>query len=231
MTRLVLWDIDGTLVDTAGHGRDAFGEAFAAVFGRSPGGFDGLSMAGRTDHAITVALLERAGVADGDAHLAPVLDELAAALAARAERIAAEGSAKPGARSALEAVAREPGVTQSVLTGNIEPNAALKLAAFGLAELVDLEIGAYGSDAGARSELVGVACEKARRLRGITVSATETALVGDTPLDVEAARAAGARAVAVASGPYGRDELQGAGADTVLEDLRDPDAVLRALGV
>jgi phosphoglycolate phosphatase-like HAD superfamily hydrolase len=177
-----------------------------------------------------MALLEVEGIEDGASHVDSVLGELNAALEARKELMAAEGSATPGAREALEAVARQDGVTQSLLTGNIELNAALKLAAFGLEELVDLEIGGYGSDPHrTRSDLVGAAREKAARLRGLQVEAADTVLVGDTPLDVEAAHTAGARAIAVATGPYGVSELQRTGADAVLADLRDTRGLLAAI--
>jgi len=228
--RLVLWDIDGTLVHTAGHGRHAFGEAFAAVFGREID-VTALEMAGRTDHSITHALLEANAAGEDDSHLPRMLEELNAALEGRRERIAAEGWAMPGSLEALEALAGRPEVVQSLLTGNIEPNAALKLSAFGLDRLVDLEIGGYGSHHGVRAELVDIAREKAARLRGIEVDPADTVLIGDTPLDVEAARGAGARAVAVASGPYGVEELERTGADAVLADLRDTAAVLQALAV
>lgn len=227
--QLILWDIDGTLVRTGRHGRDAFGVAFAAVFGREVDVSE-LPMAGRTDHSIAVALLAQQGIEDGESHLPGLLDELTAALEARREEIAAEGSATPGAREALETVAREDGVTQSLLTGNLEVNAALKLSAFGLEHLVDLEIGGYGSDPHTtRSDLVGAAREKAARLRGLHVQPAGTVLIGDTPLDVEAAHTAGARAIAVATGPYGVSELAETGAEAVLEDLSDTAALLAAL--
>lgn len=229
--RLVLWDIDGTLVRTGRHGREAFGAAFAAVFGREVDVSD-LPMAGRTDHMITMALLEEEGVEERESHLDRVFAELTVALEARREAIAAEGSATPGARSTLEALGRRTDLTQSLLTGNLEVNAALKLSAFGLAELVDLEIGGYGSDPHTeRSDLVGAAREKAARLRGIDVQAADVVLIGDTPLDVEAAHRAGARAVAVATGPYSVEELEATEADAVLVDVQDLDALLRAIGV
>lgn len=229
--RLLLWDIDGTLVRTGPHGREAFGVAFAAVFGRETDVSE-LPMAGRTDHAITMALLKDEGIEDGASRVGDVLTELTAALEARREAIAEQGSATPGAREALEAVAREDGFTQSLLTGNIEVNAALKLSAFGLEDLVDLEIGGYGSDPHAtRSDLVDAAREKAAQLRGLHVEAADTVLIGDTPLDVEAAHTAGARAIAVATGPYGVSELRETGADAVLEDLRDTAGLLSALRI
>lgn len=229
--KLVLWDIDGTLVHTAGHGRDAFAEAFAAVFGREAD-IDEVDMAGRTDHMIAMAVLEGGGVSDGETHMERMFEELARALEARRERIAAEGHAMPGVREALGALAGREGVTQSLLTGNIEANAALKLAAFGLDSLVDLEIGGYGSDPHeARSDLVAVAREKAVRLRDVHVEAGETVLIGDTPLDVRAAHEAGARAVAVATGPYTAAELREAGADGVLEDVTSMEMLISHVGV
>jgi phosphoglycolate phosphatase-like HAD superfamily hydrolase len=225
--RLVLWDVDFTLVDTTGQGREAFDEAFEAVVGHPPG--EMVPFAGYTDHQIAVAMLEKVGHADA-AHVPRMLEELGTALAARADHIRAAGRALPGAREALQALAGREGVVSSLLTGNIEANAALKLAAFGLDSLVDLEVGGYGSDPHrSRSDLVAVARERASRKYGSEVS--DTVLVGDTPLDVRAAREAGARSVAVASGPYGLDALREAGADAVLEDLRNTPRVLAALGL
>lgn len=227
--RLVLWDIDGTLVRAGPHGRDAFGVAFSAVFGRDVDVSE-LPMAGRTDHAIAMAMLAEEGVEDPEHHLDRVLGELAAALETKREAISAQGSATPGAHAALEALGGQADLTQSLLTGNLEVNAALKLSAFGLAQLVDLEIGGYGSDPHTeRTDLVGVAREKAARLRSVHVEAHDTVLIGDTPLDVEAARAAGARAVAVATGPYSAEQLRDTRADAILPDLRDVDAVLAAV--
>lgn len=224
----MLWDIDGTLVDTAGHGRAAFMQAFEAVLGRPPDPED-VPMAGRTDHAISLDLLERNGVPRSDELLGRMFEELHGALLARREAMAAQGRPQPGAREALTALGAREDVLQSLLTGNIEPNAELKLAAFDLHSLVDLAIGGYGSDHGTRSELVGVARRKLRERHGADVPATDTVVVGDTPLDVDAARAAGARAVAVASGPYSAGELEQAQPDAVLEDVCDLEALLVAL--
>ena len=116
---------------------------------------------------------------------------------------------------------RRDDVLQSLLTGNIEANAATKLGAFGLDRWLDLEIGGYGSDGGVRSELVQVALDRAREKRGLDLTPADVVLVGDTPLDVAAGHAAGARVVAVASGCSGEGELRDAGAESVLSDLRD----------
>lgn len=217
---LVLWDIDGTLVDGAGQGRHAFDDAFRVVTGREPPGR--VEMAGRTDRLIAMGMLD-----GDDASLTPMLDELERALAAREARMRAEGRALPGAAEALAALAQREETVQSLLTGNLAANAALKLGAFDLERWVDFEVGGYGSDPHeARSDLVAVARERAAAKYA---PAVDTVLVGDTPLDVRAAHEAGARAVAVASGPYGVEELREAGADAVLEDLVDTEVVVAAV--
>jgi phosphoglycolate phosphatase len=225
--RLVLWDIDGTLVDTAGHGAHAFADAFQAVFGRPPDGL--VPMAGRTDHEIALAILERNSVADGESHLPAMWRELATALTEKQPAIRAEGRALPGVEEALRALAGRDDVLQSLLTGNIEANAATKLGAFGLERWLDLEIGGYGSDGGVRSELVQVALGRAREKRGVDLTPSDVVLVGDTPLDVAAAHAAGARVVAVASGGADEADLAAAEPDVVLSDLRDTDAAVAAI--
>jgi phosphoglycolate phosphatase len=174
---LVLWDVDGTLVHTAGHGGFAFEEAFRTVVGRDPVRVD---YAGRTDHQIALAML------DGKReHLPRVLEELAGALEARKEAMRDEGHAYPGVAEVLEALHGRDDVVQSLLTGNIESNAALKVSAFGLERWLDFEVGAYGSDPHERrSDLVAVARERAATKYG---ESTGAVLVGDTPLDVQAA--------------------------------------------
>jgi phosphoglycolate phosphatase len=211
----------------AGVGRDAFEEAFETVTGVPLR--DRVDMAGRTDHQIAVAMLEQLGHA-GDPHLPRVLEQLGVALAAKADEVGARGSEMPGARAALEALAPREDVVSSLLTGNIEANAALKLAAFGLDTLVDLEVGGYGSDPhDSRGELVAVARQRTERKYGQAVGPDDTVLIGDTPLDIRAAHEAGARAVAVASGPYTVEDLREA--DAVLADLCDERALLSALGL
>jgi phosphoglycolate phosphatase len=220
---LVLWDIDGTLVDSAGHGRDAFDEAYEAVTGRP---FDArVEMAGRTDHQIAMEMLDGAAASDED--LPRLLRELAGALERRKELIRAEGRAYPGAHELLERLAGTDGVAQSLLTGNVEVNAAVKVGAVGLERWLDFELGAYGSDPHEqRSDLVAIARERAEVKLGRPV---EPVLVGDTPLDVRAAREAGARAVAVATGFSSVDELRASEPDALLTDLSDTDAALAAI--
>jgi phosphoglycolate phosphatase-like HAD superfamily hydrolase len=227
--RLVLWDIDGTLVHTAGHGRYAFAEAYEHAFGRPPGAdIDDVPMAGRTDQAIALDYLGRTGDSEPESHLPRMLDGLHTALAARGDAIAAEGATMPGVREALEELRERDDVLQSLLTGNIERNARIKLAAFGLDGLVDFRIGAFGSDHIIRPELVGIALRKVREILGIEIAAQDVLLIGDTPFDVGAAHDNGARAIAVATGPFTRDQLEHTGAEAVLEDLSDLSEFLAA---
>ena len=216
---MVLWDVDGTLVDTAGHGRFAFEEAFRTVVGRDPVRVD---YAGRTDHQIALTMLD--GKHD---HLPRLLEELAGALEARKEPLREEGHAYPGVAEVLEALHARDDVVQSLLTGNIESNAALKVSAFGLERWLDFEVGAYGSDPHERrSDLVAVARERAATKYG---DSTGAVLVGDTPLDVQAAHEAQARAVAVMTGFADRQALLRSRPEALLEDYSDTAAAVAAI--
>jgi phosphoglycolate phosphatase-like HAD superfamily hydrolase len=158
-----------------------------------------------------------------------------AAGALAAQPLAAQPAAVPAmpADSSGGAGGRQAGrIHQSVLTGNIRSVAEVKLAALGLREWLDLCIGAYGDDHEDRTELVEVARRRAAAVHGRSAAAfdgTATVVIGDTPLDIAAALAAGARAVGVATGSYSARDLATAGADAVLPDLTDTAAVLRAL--
>jgi phosphoglycolate phosphatase-like HAD superfamily hydrolase len=229
--RLVLWDIDGTLVQAGEVGRDIFTEAFQAVVGRAPDQVAArtLAMAGRTDPEIALEFLAAHEIAEGASHLPAFSEALVTALAAKAALIRERGRALPGARETLATLGRTEGVVQSLLTGNVEPNALLKLASFELDGYLDFEVGGFGSDHHHRPSLVEVARTKAEAKYGTDFGGPATVLVGDTPLDVAAGRAGGARVVAVATGPYGVEELESTGADAVLADLRDTGAATAAI--
>jgi phosphoglycolate phosphatase-like HAD superfamily hydrolase len=116
-----------------------------------------------------------------------------------------------------------------VVSGNLRANARIKLAAFGLDRWVDLDAGAYGSDAEDRTELVPVALRNAERSFGVRFEPRDAWVVGDTPRDLEAARTGGVRCLLVATGRHGIEELRAAPADAVVPDLTDTDGVLRLL--
>jgi phosphoglycolate phosphatase-like HAD superfamily hydrolase len=229
--RLVLWDIDGTLVQAGEVGRDIFAEAFQVVLGRAPDHATArmLAMAGRTDPEIALELLAAHEIAEGERHLPAFSEALVTALAAKAAVIRSRGRALPGAREVLDALHGRRGVVQSLLTGNVQPNALLKVASFGLDGFLDFEVGGFGSDHRHRPSLVDVARDKAERKYGTAFAATATVLVGDTPLDVAAGRAGGARVVTVATGPYTVEELRATDPDAVLPDLRDTGAAVAAI--
>jgi phosphoglycolate phosphatase-like HAD superfamily hydrolase len=231
VSRLVLWDIDGTLVQAGEVGRDIFTEAFQAVLGRDPDQVTAraLVMAGRTDPEIALEFLAAHEIAEGEQHLPAFSEALVTALAAKAAVIRERGRALPGSRETLDALGRADGVVQSLLTGNLQPNALLKLASFDLDGYLDFEVGGFGSDHHHRPSLVEVARAKAGRKYGAAFDGPATVLVGDTPLDVAAGRAGGARVVAVATGPFRADELATTGADAVLEDLGDVGAAVAAI--
>ncbi len=225
---LVLWDIDGTLLNAGGVGRDIYDTVFLQLFGRS---LEAIApMAGRTDRSIILETLMLAGVDEPRRYVDPFIAGLTAQAPLVREAVVARGRALPGAADALEGLRGH--AHQSVLTGNIRPVAEVKLAAVGLRDPLDLCIGAYGDDHEVRTELVHVARRRAAAVHGTSASAFDgqaTVVVGDTPLDIAAALDAGARAVAVATGSYPAAELAAAGAHVVLPSLADTTAVLSAL--
>lgn len=224
---LVLWDIDHTLLDAGHAGRDAYAAAFETATGRplvQPWRFDG-----RTELAAATEVLRAHGLDPADGLLERFLDALVEQFRRRVADIAAAGRALPGAVAALTAIGGLREMHQSVLTGNLYPLAVLKLDAFGLADHLDLRIGAYGGDAYERTDLPAHAFARVRRHLGRKHRARDTVIVGDTLRDVATARAVGARIVAVATGPVSAGELAAAGADVVLADLTDTEATVEAI--
>ncbi|MGH9091382.1 MAG: haloacid dehalogenase-like hydrolase, partial [Acidimicrobiales bacterium] len=213
MPRLVLWDVDGTLVDAGGIGAEVFDDAIERVLGVRPP--TRVRMSGKTDPQIVGEYLALMEVAEPRGHVVPVLDELVVALAAAEQAIRERGRVLPGVARVLAGLAEEGTVVQTVLTGNVAPNAAVKLGAFGLQRWLDLEIGAYGSDHADRELLVPVALERAARLRGRTFAPGDVWVVGDAPADLACARAGGARCLLVATGRAGYHELAALRPDAV----------------
>jgi len=188
-------------------------------------------MSGKTDPSIALEIMAFAGLDEKDAgrHLAPVLDRLETELAAAAPSIRMNGRVLPGVRRVLAGLHGRAGVIQTVLTGNTARNAAVKLRAFGLEQWLDLRVAAFGSDRHDREELVPLAVERARRVRGLSFRPQEVWVVGDTPRDLACARAAGANCLLVATGRSSRAQLQEAGGDHVMGDLTDTERVCALL--
>jgi len=224
--RLILWDIDGTLAHCGAVATDVFRHATERVVGTPP--TSSISFAGKTDRQITEEFLALVGSTDAT-HAELILDHIEGALAERAHEIVAHGSVCAGARAAIEALATRAGVTQTVLTGNVAANAKVKLAAFGLADLLDLEVGAYGREHNDRRQLLPLAWRLQSERRGRHFTPDETWIVGDTPRDLECAQAGGAHCVLVGTGRYSAVELEGLGADVVLHDLTDTERLVSTL--
>jgi len=221
---LILFDIDGTLVLTGRAGVRAMSRAFADLYGVADG-FASVSMAGRTDSYLLSQALERAGLPDTpDVHV-----EFSSVYVSRlAEEIQHPGTGHkgvmPGVRRLLEAVAAEADLHSALLTGNYRDAAAIKLSHFGLWDYFSW--GAFSDDAADRNALVPIARHRAA-LNGVPPEARDRVIViGDTPHDIECARVAGARCIAVATGGFTVEDLRAAGAETVLDDLSDTAAVL-----
>jgi phosphoglycolate phosphatase-like HAD superfamily hydrolase len=228
---LVLWDVDYTLIEPGRLGRMLYEMVFTGMFGRDlpqPG-----SMAGRTDSAIALEVLTAAGLPDPR----QALPAFQAAMAARAPELLGAarrlGRVLPGAIEALAAVPRLSGpgqlVVQSLLTGNIRALAEVKLGSLGLLDHLDLDAGAYGDAHEVRAELVPVARRNAAAAYGADFGGQATVLIGDTPLDIEAALATGARAIGVTTGHFDASQLAAAGAHHVLPSLADTSRLLSAI--
>ena len=228
--RLILWDIDGTLLSGGAVAREAFGDAVTRVTGIDARDH-GVSMSGKTDPQIALEIMERVGISrdEARAHLPEVLLALEEGLAAQSARLSDEGRVHPGVRSLLERLSRDPGILQSVLTGNLKANARVKLASFGLDGLVDLEVGAFGSDHHDRRQLIPIALHRVEVGTGWRLAPDQVWVVGDTPRDLDAARSSGAHCLLVATGRFTMDELSGFGADALLADLSDEDGVIEVL--
>jgi phosphoglycolate phosphatase len=228
MRRLVLFDIDGTLLNAGGAGRRAFHAAMERVYGTA-GYREGYSFGGRTDPQIVTELLtshgwQRAAVEERfDALWREYLGEL------RRELQVAPPRPLPGVAEVLDRVGSAgEGVVLGLLTGNVVDGARLKLDAAGLG-FERFRVGAYGSDHADRPELPAVAARRARELTGTTFSGKEVVIIGDTPFDISCGAHLGVRTIAVATGGHPARELEACGPDHLFPDMTDTDAFWRAI--
>jgi phosphoglycolate phosphatase len=233
MDRLVLWNIDLTLLDVGRISRDAYADAFRRVTGRPLAALP--QLAGRSDTEIFFESLYLNDVPTGqdDAADADLLVkycwELETAFGQRQADLFEQGRLLAGAHAAVTAVAALPGVVQATLTGTIKPNAVAKLRAFGLEQYFDTEIGGYGSDAYPKGSLLLMVRGRAAEKYGTAITEESTVYIADTVRDVEAAAIGGAQSIAVATGRSTIAELRDAGADLVVADLSDTDQVVAAI--
>ena len=226
--RVVLFDIDGTILWTDGAGRRAVHRALEDVFGAPV--TTGHEFDGKTDPQIVRELMQLAGVAhhDIDGRLPHALERYVELLHAELGALDQRDKVLPGIRDLLDALEARDDVLLGLLTGNVRPGAVAKLTAVGI-DANRFRVGAFGSDHADRPELPAIARERAEALLGRQIPGSDVVVIGDTPADMGCGRAIGARAIGVATGRYSADDLRACGAAAVFDDLSDTGAVIRAI--
>jgi len=224
--KIVLFDVDGTLLWTDGAGRRAIHRALREVLAiEHPAA--GFRFDGRTDPEIVRLLAAASGRAHGPDVVATVLARYVALLEDELSRPGHRTTVYPGVFDLLAALERRDDCVAGLLTGNIVDGARLKLQSGGL-DMARFRVGAFGSDHADRAELPAIAQGRVKEALGILATGKDVVIVGDTPADVACGRGIGARAIGVATGSYSVPELLAVGAYTAFADLSDTDAVLAA---
>jgi phosphoglycolate phosphatase-like HAD superfamily hydrolase len=222
---LILWDIDGTLLESGGAGMAALRLGLCDAFGIA-GTLDGIEFAGRTDRWIIRRIFERFGIEPEPLNFSRYVD----AYIGRLPSVMRERSARilPGVASILGSAAGRSGVSQGLLTGNLRRGAETKLGFHGL--WGHFPVGAFADDSEARNDLGPHALRRAREHWGVDFPLERVWIVGDTPHDIACARAFGARVLAVATGSSSASELSALGPDATMADLSREDAFWEAVG-
>jgi len=225
--RLILFDIDGTLLRDGMAARIAFARALRETY-QTTGPIETFRFCGMTDPECVTEIMRQAGVDEAVIHqrreecLRRYVENLTTEI-----RIHQDAVLFPNVRELLERLNKLDHVLVGLLTGNVLRGAELKLRRWNLEPY--FRFGAYGDDHENRSVLAQIALEKARTLSGRAFRGSETTVIGDTPKDIACARAIGARAVAVATGSVSRDTLLASEPDVLLDSFEDLDGAFRAL--
>jgi phosphoglycolate phosphatase-like HAD superfamily hydrolase len=227
--KLVLFDIDGTILLTAGAGRRAIIAALEEEVGDTAA-FPQVRFDGKTDPQIVTELLEAAGHQGPHAsdRVSAICRRYVELLAGELERHASRTTLMPGVPQLLERLDGEESAILGLLTGNVAEGAALKLRSAGL-DPSRFRVGAYGSDSAHRPELPPIAARRAEQFFGRVPRGSEVVIIGDTPADIACGGCIEARAVAVATGGYSVADLAACGPHSVFEDLTDTDRVIDAI--
>jgi phosphoglycolate phosphatase len=222
--KLILFDIDGTLLTTGGAGEQALRASVQERFGRSED-LAGIEIAGRTDSAIARALLAKHDVPDTPENLTALFDGYIHHLTRLLPMV--PGRLLPGVISLLESLRARPDIVLGLLTGNLARGAELKLTHYGVWDF--FEFGAFADDHHDRNQLGRFACARALERHGIEFPPERIFILGDTPHDIACARAIGARAIAIATGAYPRAALARFNPDFLFDDLESATAVLATI--
>jgi phosphoglycolate phosphatase len=223
--RLILWDIDSTLVNTGAAGQHALVRATIERFGGG-GDLNGVEIAGRTDRAIAHQILEKYGQLVTDENVDSFLDRYIALLPEELPK--RNGRVLPGVRDLLKDLSRQPNKTLGLLTGNLERGARLKLEHYDLWHF--FPFGAFADDHHDRNALGPCAVDRAAAHAGFQFQPQQVDVVGDTGHDINCGKAFGARTIAVATGSWSRQRLAECQPDFLFDDLANVDEVKRTLG-
>lgn len=224
--RLVLFDIDGTILRSNGAGRRAMLAALREIYGRA--GPEDHRYDGKTDPQIVREVMRLEG--HDDARIDRDMERLMARYLEYLQRelMQATTHVYPGVRALLDAVESRDHAILGLLTGNLEQGAYAKLTSAGI-DPSRFRVGAFGSDHELRPELPAIACQRAHRQLGVTLEGRDVVVIGDTPADLECGRALGVRAIGVATGSYSVEELERHDPYAVFETLADTPLVMRAI--
>ena len=222
--RLLLWDIDGTLINSGAAGHHAIARATAERFGGN-GDLDGVEIAGRTDTSIARQVLEKYGEPVSDESIRKFLDLYLRLLAEELPR--RQGRVLPGVLELLRRSAEKPDTTLGLLTGNLERGARLKLDHYQIWHF--FAFGAFADDHQDRNQLGAFALSRARKGTGIDFPGSQVDVIGDTGHDIACGKAMGARTVAVATGSWPRERLAQFRPDFLFDDLSNVDEVMETL--
>jgi phosphoglycolate phosphatase len=221
--KLILFDIDGTLIDSGEAGTRSLNLAFEELFSLKDA-FRGIPMAGKTDIQILKEGLSSHGLDSENGNVGLLCTAYILHLQREIEN--PRRHVKPGILNSLSVLSRMDGVSLGLLTGNIETGARIKLNPFGLNSY--FPFGAFGNDHEDRNRLLPIAVERFRLLHNRDIPYRDCVIIGDTPRDVECAKVYGAYSIAVATGPYSVQSLSTSGADRILKDMGefDPQSII-----
>lgn len=219
--KLLLWDIDGTLVHTGKAGEHAMGQALLDVFGKY-GSIEQVDFRGRTDKFICKLLLEAHQIEPSEHNLHEFMEGYLRCLLDELPK--RQGQVFPGILEILERCHARTDMVNALLTGNLERGAKLKLEHYRVWHY--FEFGAYADDSHDRNQLGPVALRRAFEKAGLQVAPHNVWIIGDTPHDITCARVIGARVMAVATGGYSVEELKAHTPDALFEDFADADKVM-----